>query len=185
MSDNGIIHQSSCVDTPQQNGVSERKNRHLLEVARSLMFTMNVPKYLWGDAVLTATYLINRLPSRSINFETPLSVLSKTYPHVSPFNAIPLRTFGCTSFVHNHNRGKLDPRAIKTVFIGYSSTQKGYRCYCPETKKTYVSCDVTFFEDTPYYSSPKFQGGIHDETCCPWDTLETSPTWETTNPTHN
>ena len=59
----GITHQSSCSDTPQQNGVAERKNRHILEVARSLMFSTNVPKFFWGEAVLTAAYLINRMPS--------------------------------------------------------------------------------------------------------------------------
>ncbi|KAG8473962.1 hypothetical protein CXB51_033910 [Gossypium anomalum] len=72
LSEQGIIHQSSCPDTPQQNGVSERKNRHLVAVARALMFTMGVPKYLWGEAVLTACYLINRLPSKVLNFQTPL-----------------------------------------------------------------------------------------------------------------
>ncbi|RVW59858.1 Retrovirus-related Pol polyprotein from transposon RE1 [Vitis vinifera] len=63
----GIVHLSSCVDTPQQNGIAERKNRHLLEVARSLMFSMHVPKLFWGQAVLTAAYLINRMPSRGEN----------------------------------------------------------------------------------------------------------------------
>ncbi|RVX01148.1 Retrovirus-related Pol polyprotein from transposon TNT 1-94 [Vitis vinifera] len=63
----GIVHLSSCVDTPQQNGIAERKNRHLLEVARSLMFSMNVPKLFWGQVVLTAAYLINRMPSRGEN----------------------------------------------------------------------------------------------------------------------
>ncbi|RVX13979.1 Retrovirus-related Pol polyprotein from transposon TNT 1-94 [Vitis vinifera] len=63
----GIVHLSSCVDTPQQNGIVERKNRHLLEVARSLMFSMNVPKLFWGQTVLTAAYLINRMPSRGEN----------------------------------------------------------------------------------------------------------------------
>ncbi|RVW47126.1 Retrovirus-related Pol polyprotein from transposon RE1 [Vitis vinifera] len=63
----GIVHLSSCVDTPQQNGIAERKNRHLLEVARSLMFSMNVPKLFWGQAVLTAAYLINRMSSRGEN----------------------------------------------------------------------------------------------------------------------
>lgn len=48
MISNGIHHQTSCVYTPQQNGIAERKNRHLLEVTRSLMFAMHVPKYLWG-----------------------------------------------------------------------------------------------------------------------------------------
>ncbi|KAL5743970.1 hypothetical protein ACOSP7_026836 [Xanthoceras sorbifolium] len=55
-----IIHQSSSVDTPQQNGIAERKNRHILEVARSLLFSASMPKRFWGDAVLTAVYLINR-----------------------------------------------------------------------------------------------------------------------------
>ena len=55
LANHGIVHISSCVDTPQQNGVAERKNRHLLEVARANMFTNNVPKHFWGEAVLTAT----------------------------------------------------------------------------------------------------------------------------------
>ncbi|RVW16161.1 Retrovirus-related Pol polyprotein from transposon RE2 [Vitis vinifera] len=76
----GIVHLSSCVDTPQQNGIAERKNRHLLEVARSLMFSMNVPKLLWGQAVLTAAYLINRMPSRVLKFQTPCQTLLKSFP---------------------------------------------------------------------------------------------------------
>lgn len=63
----GIIHQTSCTYTPQQNGVAERKYRHLLEVARSLLFHMNVPKSFWSDSVLTAYYLINRVPSTILN----------------------------------------------------------------------------------------------------------------------
>ena len=64
----GIQHQSTCLNTRQQNGTAERKNKHLLEVARAIMFESNVPKYLWGDAVLTATYLINRMPTRVLNY---------------------------------------------------------------------------------------------------------------------
>ena len=59
----GILYQTTCLDTPQ-NGVAERKNHHILEVARSLMYTMNVPKVLWSEAAMTAVYLIKRTPSR-------------------------------------------------------------------------------------------------------------------------
>ncbi|RVW39495.1 Retrovirus-related Pol polyprotein from transposon RE1, partial [Vitis vinifera] len=78
--ENGIVHQSSCIDTPQKNGVAERKNRHLMEVARSLMIASNVPKQLWGEAVLTETYLINRMPSRILQFKTPCQILLAAYP---------------------------------------------------------------------------------------------------------
>ena len=63
----GIMHQSLSVGTPQQNGVAERRNRHSLEVARSIIFTTNVPKQFWGDSILTACYLINRMPTRVLN----------------------------------------------------------------------------------------------------------------------
>jgi transposase InsO family protein len=59
--DNDIVHQTICVSAPEQNGVTERKNKHILEVTRCLIFAMNVPKYLWGEAAQTATYLINRI----------------------------------------------------------------------------------------------------------------------------
>ena len=154
----GIVHQSSCVDTPQQNGVSERKNRQLLVVARSLMFSMNVPKHFWGEAVLTATYLINRLPSRVLGFQTPLQIFAKTYPNSHLISHIPSRIFGCTVFVHIHaqHRSKLDPRFVRYVFLGYSQTQKGYKCYSPTIKQFFVSFDVTFMKTTPFYTKTEF-----------------------------
>ena len=132
----GIIHQSSCVNTPQQNGVAERKNGHLLATTRALLFQQNVPKTFWGEAILTATHLINRLPSKSLESKSPMKVLSQFYPDLSISNGLTPRVFGFTSFVHVHsnNRGKLDPRAIKCIFVGYSPTQKGYKCYHPPIK---------------------------------------------------
>ena len=90
----GIVHQSSCNDTPQQNGIVERKNKHLLEVARALCFTNKVPKYLWGEVILTATYLINRMPTRVLNFKTPLQVFTNCNPKFRLSSTHPLKTLG-------------------------------------------------------------------------------------------
>ena len=119
----GIVHQSSCVDTVQQNGVAERKNRQLLEVLRSLMFTRHVLNIFWGQAVLTTAYLINRMPSRVLNFQTPSHMLLNFYPNTRIISTIPMKVLSCSAYVHihSHNRSKLDPKAIKCIFIGYSS----------------------------------------------------------------
>jgi transposase InsO family protein len=84
LASNGIEHQTTCVNTPKQNGVAERKNRHLLEVARSLMFTMNVPKFFWGEAVKTAAYLINRMPLRVLDNRSPAESLLGSNDFVVP-----------------------------------------------------------------------------------------------------
>ena len=138
---NGILHQTSCVGTPQQNGISERKNRDLLEKTRAIMLQMNVPKAFWSYGALTAAYLINRLPSRVLDFKSPLEVLQDKIPDISH-----LKVFGCTCFVHllATHHDKLDPRAIKCVFLGYSTTQKGYKCYDHVLQKLHVSRDVKF-----------------------------------------
>ena len=75
MSQHGILYQSSCAHTPQQNGVDERKNRHLVETARTLLLHSNVPFRFWGDAILTACYLINRMPSFVLHDQIPHSLL--------------------------------------------------------------------------------------------------------------
>ena len=146
----GIIHQTSCVRTPQQNGIAERKNGPILAIAHALMLQMNVIKLFWADAVLTAAYLLNRMPSCILKGKSPFEIF---FPGKNPFS-VPPRVFGCVSFVHNHspNRDKLDPCAHKCIFLSYSRTQKGYRYYSPSLRKHFVSADVTFFEDISYYS---------------------------------
>jgi transposase InsO family protein len=103
-SKNGIIHEFTCVDTPQQNGVAERKNRHLLEVARAILFQMSVPKSYWGEAVLTATYLINRVSSRVIDNVSPIQFLISRFPSVPILQNLESRVFGCVAFVHVHQQ---------------------------------------------------------------------------------
>ncbi|RVW84366.1 Retrovirus-related Pol polyprotein from transposon RE2 [Vitis vinifera] len=113
MSQHGIIHQSSCAHTPQQNGIAERKNRHLVETARTLLLHSHVSFRFWGDAVLTACYLINRMPSSVLYDQIPRSLL---FPD-QPLYFLPPRVFGCTCFVHILTPGqdKLSTRATKCI----------------------------------------------------------------------
>lgn len=150
----GIIHQTSCPYTPQQNGVAERKNRHLMEVSRSMMFHTNVPKRFWGDAVMMACYLINRIPTRVLEDKSPFEVLNKIKPSIEH-----LRVFGCVCFVliPGDLRSKLDVKSTRCIFLGYSITQKGYKCYDPITNRTYVSRDVKFLEDQGYYGGKDWE----------------------------
>ena len=160
LKDKGVIHELTCVHTPQQNGVAERRNRHLLEVARTLLFQMSVPKSYWGEAVLTAAYLINRLPSSILNGVSPVQLMNSFFPTVPIMTSLQSRVFGCCAFVHVHgpHRGKLDPRAVKCIFIGYSPNKKGYKCYHPQSRHFYISMDVTFHETVPFYTSTQLQG---------------------------
>ena len=148
----GVIHQSSCVRTPEQNGVAERKIGYIVEMARALMIHNKVPSYLWSEAVHTAVHLINRLPSKALGDRSPLDLMCERYPTLSLRMGLTPKIFGCTVFVHEDNpKDKFSPRAIKCVFVGYSPTQKGYKCYPPPSRKFYVSASVTFHEDDRYY----------------------------------
>ena len=151
MSQHGILHQSSCAHTPQQNGVVERKNRHLIETARTLLLHYYVPFRFWEDAILTACYLINRMPSSVLHDQIPHSLLFLD----QPLYFLPHHVFGCTSFVHSLTLGqdKLSAKATKCIFLGYSRLQKGYRCYSPQNHRYFLSDDVTFFENSPFFSS--------------------------------
>ena len=101
LSSKGILRQSTCPHTPQQNGIAERKNRHLLETTCSLMLNSNVPTHHWRDAVLTAWFLINRLPSSSLENQISHSII---FPHDPLFHVSP-KVFGCTCFVHDLSPG--------------------------------------------------------------------------------
>jgi len=143
----GIIHQRSCISTPQQNGIVERKYHHLLDVARSLRFQANLPLSFWGECILTAAFLINKLPVRILNFKSPHEILFGKSPSYSS-----LRVFGCLCFAQNmHIENKFDARGKPCIFVGYPYGQKGYRIYDPSTLRITVSRDIIFHESVfPY-----------------------------------
>jgi hypothetical protein len=141
-----MIHQTTCVYTPQQNGMSERKNRHLLEMTRTLLFQNNISKIFWSETILTSVYLINRLPSTMLNFKSPFEVL-----HGRKTRLDHLKVFGCTYFVYKNELDKLDFTSIKAIFLGYSSQKKGYKCYYPQNKRLHISRNVFFLEHEPFF----------------------------------
>ncbi|GJS76616.1 retrovirus-related pol polyprotein from transposon TNT 1-94 [Tanacetum coccineum] len=150
----GIVHQTTCPHTPEQNGVAERKNRLLLEMTRALIIESNAPNFFWPEALATATYLINRLPTKILKMKTPLETLSEyhTLPQVLTLEP---KVFGCTVFAHipKSYRDKLDPCAEKCVFVGYGVNQKGYRCYNPKTRHMITTINCDFLETKYFYSS--------------------------------
>ena len=151
--ENGLIHQTSCPNTPQHNGVAEWKNRKLLEMTRAMIFDVQVPTWFWPEAVTTSAYLLNMLPSQILNHRTHVHILA-TQTNIPPVQMLPPLVFGCSVFVHipKYNKTKFDPCAEKCVFVGYVTHQKGYRCYSPIINRVYVTMDCDFLESEYFFS---------------------------------
>ncbi|KAK2452730.1 hypothetical protein QL285_000498 [Trifolium repens] len=139
----GIKRQLTTAYTPQQNGVSERKNRTLLNIVRSMITARNVPKSFWPEAVLWAVYLLNRSPTASLKDMTPEEAWSGVKPSVHHF-----KVFGCVAHAHINDvhRKKLDSKSKMCILLGISEESKAYKLYDPVNKKVLISRDVVFEE---------------------------------------
>ena len=144
-SNSGIVHQFSCPRTSQQNGVAERKHRHIVDLSLTLISQSSLPLTYWPYAFATSVHLINRLPSPTRLFKSPWEVLFHHKPNYNLF-----KTFGCACFplLRPYSKHKLLPRSSECVFLGYSSNSKGYLCLDPHTSRLYVSRHVIFDEST-------------------------------------
>jgi len=141
--ESGMEQRLTVARTPQQNGVSERMNRTLLDMARCLLLQSGLSRMFWADAVATACYIRNRCPSSSLGGVTPFEKWTGELPDLSN-----LRMFGAEVFVVDKDpaKDKLAPRSIKGVFIGYPRETKGCRVWVPERRKAIIARDVRFMD---------------------------------------
>jgi len=138
-----IAHHVSCPHAHQQNGSAERKHQHIVEVGLTLLAHSSLPLKFWDEAFMTVVYLINRLPSKTLNHATPFERLLGEPPEYKH-----LRVFGCAVWpnLRPYNARKLEFRSKQCIFLGYSTLHKGYKCLDPHQERMYISRDVVFDE---------------------------------------
>ena len=149
----GISQEFSAPITPQQNGVVERKNKVIQEMARAMLYNKNVARNLWGEAVNIICHTINKVYFRPGTKKTPYELWKGRKPNVKYF-----RIFGSTCFIlkDRENVGKFDSRSDEGIFLGYSSTSKAYRVCNKRTMKVIEIVNVIIDES----SDSSFEKGI-------------------------
>ena len=140
----GISHKFTNLYSPQQNGISGRLNRKIIEATRSMIHHAKLPLQFWAEAVNTAVYLHNRSPTVALKDKTPFECWFGRKPDI--FN---LRVFGFVCYMHvpDGQRRKLDPKSSKGIFIGYPEGTKGCKLYDLKKKKFVRSRNILFYED--------------------------------------
>ncbi|GJQ93803.1 retrovirus-related pol polyprotein from transposon TNT 1-94 [Tanacetum coccineum] len=141
----GIFHQKTVPRTPQQNGVVERRNRTLVEAARTMLIFSKAPMFLWAEAVATACYTQNRSLIHTRHCKTPYELVHDKKPDLTFF-----RVFGALCYPTNDSEdlGKLQPTADIGIFVGYAPSRKGYRIYNKRTRRIMETIHVQFDELT-------------------------------------
>ncbi|CAL2260285.1 unnamed protein product [Prunus armeniaca] len=146
LQEEGIIAQYTNPGTPQQNGVSERRNRTLKDMVKSMMCCTNLPIFLWGEALKTANYILNRFPTKSVD-KIPFEIWNKRKPSLNH-----LKVWDCKAEAKLYNlvEKKLDSRTVSCLFIGYLEGSKGYRFYCLKNITRFVETQRVVFMENEY-----------------------------------
>jgi hypothetical protein len=140
----GIQHEFSSPITPQQNGVVERKNRVILEMARVMIHSKNLAQHFWGEAVNTACHIINRVYLRLETSKTPYEIWRGKKPTVKYF-----QIFGSKCYIirDRENLGKFDPNSDEGIFLGYSTNSRAYMVYNIRTETVMESINVVIDDE--------------------------------------
>ncbi|GJX53947.1 ribonuclease H-like domain-containing protein [Tanacetum coccineum] len=142
----GIKREYSNARTPQQNGVAERKNRTLIEAARTMLADSFLPNTFWAEAVSTACYVLNRVLVTKPQNKTPYELITGKLPIISY-----IRPFGCHVTILNtiDHLGKFEEKADEGFLVGYSLSSKAFRVYNLATKRVEENLHIKFLENKP------------------------------------
>ncbi|XP_048638582.1 uncharacterized protein LOC125610287 [Brassica napus] len=170
-----VVRSDNGTDYSSTEWTSRKKASPHSEYARALLFQSNLPIKFWGEAILTAAYLINRTPSAVLGHRSPYELLYNEKPSYSQ-----LRVFGSLCFVHHRSRDKdkFGKRSRRCVFVGYPYAQKGWKVYDLDKHEFFISRDVVFQESEFPYSAPTLVS-INKEPVVP--NTEPDGDWENTN----
>jgi len=146
LASDGMVRQVTAPYSHVSNGIAERTNRGILDPVHCMLKHSGLPNSFWAEAARVAVYIKNRATHRSIG-KTPYEELHGRKPEIGH-----LRSFGCLAYTHvpTAKRTKLDDRATRYIFIGYTETPSIWRVYDPTTNRVYMSRDVKFDEATFY-----------------------------------
>ncbi|GJR35443.1 putative ribonuclease H-like domain-containing protein [Tanacetum coccineum] len=151
----GIKREYSVARTPQQNGVAERKNRTLIEAARTMLADSKLPTTFWAEAVSTACYVQNRVLIVKPHNKTPYELFRGIKPAIGF-----MKPFGCHVTILNtlDKLGKFDGKSDEGFFVGYSLSSKAFRVYNIRTRKVQENLHIGFLENKPMIEGNGIQG---------------------------
>ena len=155
----GIVPQYTMPGSPSMNGVAERRNRTLKEMVRSMISHTTLPNSLWGEALKTATYILNRVPTKA-TVKTPYELWTGKKPSIRH-----LHIWGCPAEARPYrpNEKKLDSRTVSSYFVGYSERSRGYKFYDPASRSFFETGNAKFFEEVEFGGEDKVRDVVFEE----------------------
>jgi hypothetical protein len=155
----GIVPQYTMPGQPRMNGVAERRNRTLKDMVRSMINHSSLPESLWGEALKTAVYLLNRVPSKAVT-KTPYELWVGKKPIIKH-----LHIWGCPAEARPYrpHENKLDSRTISCYFVCYVERSRGYKFFDPSTKSFFETGNARFLEDVVFEGEDKVRNVVFEE----------------------